>query len=166
MLNNLGWNVNVGLLFGNGVSYGSNSSSFVYIGVFIFDRDGNLIGNNIIEGYFWYNFMDSEFVKLFYVVGSYLGIKKIFVLGIGFFVYFNGMFNEVIGEYENVIYFVVDVFLDMLVMDGDCFNVYVFFMSFNYGDNYVVCWVGMGSVLYGYVGYKFFNLRFMFYIVV
>lgn len=110
--------------------------------------------------------MDSEFVKLFYVVGSYLGIKKIFVLGIGFFVYFNGMFNEVIGEYENVIYFVVDVFLDMLVMDGDCFNVYVFFMSFNYGDNYVVCWVGMGSVLYGYVGYKFFNLRFMFYIVV
>jgi hypothetical protein len=163
-LNNPGRNANAGLPLGNGVSYGSNSSSLAYTGVSTPDRDGNLTGNNIIEGYFRYNFMDSESVKLPYAVGSYLGTKKIFALGTGFFAHPNGMFNEATGEHENVTHFAVDAFLDMPVTDGDCLNAYASFMSFNYGDNYVARWAGTGSVLYGHVGYKLPNSRFMPYI--
>ncbi len=163
-LNNPGRNANAGLPLGNGVSYGSNSSSVASTGVSTPDRDGNPTGNNIIEGYFRYNFMDSESVKLPYAVGSYLGTKKIFALGTGFFAHPNGMFNEATGEHENVTHFAVDAFLDMPITDGDCLNAYASFMSFDYGDNYVARWAGTGSVLYGHVGYKLPNSRFMPYI--
>jgi hypothetical protein len=163
-LNNPGRNASAGLPLNNGTSYGSNSSSVAYTGVSTPDRDGNTTGNNIIEGYFRYNFMDSESVKLPYAVGSYLGTKKIFALGAGFFAHPNGMFNEATGEHENVTHFAVDAFLDMPVTDGDCLNAYASFMSFNYGDNYVARWAGTGNVLYGHVGYKLPNSRFMPYI--
>lgn len=163
-LNNPGRNASAGLPLGNGTSYGSNSSSVAYTGVSTPDRDGNTTGNNIIEGYFRYNFMDSESTKLPYAVGSYLGTKKIFALGTGFFAHPNGMFNEATGEHENVTHFAVDAFLDMPVTDGDCLNAYASFMSFNYGDNYVARWAGTGNVLYGHVGYKLPNSRFMPYI--
>ena len=39
-------------------------------------------------------------------------------------------------------------------------------MSFNYGDNYVARWAGTGTVLYGHVGYKLPNSRFMPYVAV
>ena len=163
-LNNPGRNANAGLPLGNGVSYGSNNSSLAYTGVSTPDREGNTTGNNIIEGYFRYNFMDSESTKLPYAVGSYLGTKKIFALGTGFFAHPNGMFNEATGEHENVSHFAVDAFLDMPITDGDCLNAYASFMSFNYGENYVARWAGTGNVLYGHVGYKLPNSKFMPYI--
>jgi hypothetical protein len=144
--------------------YGRKDSGLSYNGFAIPDADGNAVGNSIIEGYFRYNFMDGESTKLPYAVGSYLGVKKIFALGTGFFAHPNGMFNETTGEHENVTHFAVDAFLDMPVSDGDCLNAYASFMSFNYGENYVARWAGTGSVLYGHIGYKLPNSRFMPYI--
>lgn len=124
------------------------------------------VGNSIIEGYFRYNFLEGESAKLPYAVGSYLGAKKIFAVGTGFFAHPNGMFNETTGEHENVTHFAVDAFLDMPVSDGDCLNAYASFMSFNYGEDYVARWAGTGSVLYGHVGYKLPHSKFMPYIAV
>lgn len=162
-LNNPGRNNNGNLPFGNGVDFGGKSE-LTYTGVSSPDQNGNSTGNHIIEGYFRYNFLDSESTKLPYAVGSYLGTQKVLSLGTGFFAHPNGMYNTESGEHENVTHFAVDAFLDMPVTGDDCLNAYVSFMSFNYGENYVARWAGTGSVLYGHVGYKLPNSRFMPYI--
>ena len=152
----------------NGIQrdFSSRTSGLTYDGFVNPDSDGNPVGNSIIEGYFRYNFFDKESTKLPYIVGSYLGKKKVLALGTGFFAHPNGMYNEGTGEHENVSHFAVDAFLDMPITDGDCLNAYASFMSFNYGDNYVARWAGTGTVLYGHVGYKLPNSRFMPYVAV
>ncbi|MCB0584530.1 MAG: hypothetical protein KDD06_04280, partial [Phaeodactylibacter sp.] len=100
-------------------------------------------------------------IKLPYQVGTYLGAKKVFGIGAGFFAHPNGMFNNATGEHESVSHFAVDAFLDMPLSGNDCLNFYAAFMSFNYGANYVSRWAGTGTVIYGQVGYKFPNSRFM-----
>jgi hypothetical protein len=162
-LNNPGRNNNGNLPFGNGVDFGGRSE-LTYTGASSPDQNGNSTGNNIIEGYFRYNFLDSESTKLPYAVGSYLGTKKVFGLGAGFFAHPNGMYNAETSEHEDVTHFAVDAFLDMPITDGDCLNAYASFMSFNYGEDYVSRWAGTGTVLYGHVGYKLPNSRFMPYI--
>lgn len=143
---------------------GLNASSLTYDGFSNTDKEGDPVGNTIIEGYFRYNFWDTESTKLPYQVGSYLGSKKILGIGGGFFAHPNGMFDNATGEHESVTHIAVDAFLDMPLSNGDCINAYAAFMNFNYGENYVSRWAGTGNVLYGHVGYKLPNSKFMPYI--
>ncbi len=160
---NPGTNPGGNLPFNNGADFGGKSS-LTYTGASTPDENDNATGNSIIEGYFRYNFLDTESIKLPYAVGSYLGAKKILAVGTGFFAHPNGMYNEATAQHENVTHFAIDAFLDMPISDGDCLNAYASLMSFNYGDNYVSRWAGTGMVFYGHVGYKLPHSRFMPYV--
>lgn len=143
---------------------GSKGSDLEYNGFEVADEDGDPRGNAVIEGYFRYNFFDSESTKLPYAVGSYLGAKKVFGIGAGFFAHPNGMYNTASDEHENVTHLAIDAFLDMPVGSGDCLNAYVSFINFNYGEDFVSRWGGTGTNLYAQLGYKLPNSKFMPYI--
>lgn len=149
---------------GAGRDFGTANSGLTYNGSARPDKDNNPTGNSIIEGYFRYNFWDSESTVLPYHVGSYLGSKKVLNIGTGFFAHPNGMYRESDGTHENVTHLAVDAFLDMPLSEGDCLNAYASFTQFNYGENYVSRWAGTGGVFYGHVGYKVKNTSFMPYI--
>ncbi|HKK78599.1 MAG TPA: hypothetical protein VJ933_03175 [Phaeodactylibacter sp.] len=144
--------------------FGLKSSDLTYDGFLNEDQDGEPTGNTIYEGYFRYNFWDSESTKLPYIVGSYLGKKKVFALGGGFFAHPNGMYNNETLEHENVSHLAVDAFLDMPLAGDDCLNAYAAFMRFNYGDDYVSRWAGTGTNFYAQVGYKLPGSKFMPYV--
>lgn len=139
-------------------------SGLTYNGFAELNKDGDPVGNSIFEGYFKYELMDSESTKLPYMVGTYLGKKKIFALGAGFFAHPNGMYNTGTGDHESVFHFAADAFLDMPLGDDDCLNAYASFMSFNYGENYVSRWAGTGTVLYAQAGYLLPATKFMPYV--
>ncbi len=139
----------------NGISgdYGTKDSGLTYTGANNINNDGDPTGNTIIEGYFRYQLLDNESTKLPYAVGSYLGKKRIFAIGAGFFSHANGMYNEGTGEHSNVNHFAVDAFLDMPVGAGGCFNAYAALQSFDYGENYVARWAGTGTNIYAHAGF-------------
>lgn len=145
---------------------GVKDSGLTYDGFAKPDKGGGLAGNTIYEGYFRYNFLDKEPIKLPYNAGSYLGARKVFAIGAGFFAHPNGMFNNNTGEHENVLHLAADAFLDMPLAGDDCLNAYVAFMSFDYGANYVSRWAGTGAAFYGQLGYKPPASRFMPYLAV
>lgn len=143
---------------------GTRDSGLTYDGFAKPDRNGDLTGNTIIEGYFRFNFLDKESIKLPFNVGSYLGDKKVFALGAGFFAHPDGMYNNITGGHENVTHLAVDAFLDLPLAGDDCFHAYAAFMNFNYGENYVSRWAGTGSAFYGQLAYRFPHSRFMPYL--
>ena len=148
---------------GAGVDFGG-LSDLTYNGSATADANGDPTGNTIIEGYFRYSLWDQESIKLPYMVGSYLGQKKVLAFGAGFFAHPNGMYNNVSGAHENVLHLAGDVFLDIPVGDGNGLNAYASFIKFDYGDNYMSRWAGTGTNLYGQVGYYLGNSRFMPYL--
>lgn len=132
------------------------------------DTDGiaNADISNVVEGYFRYNFWDKESNKLPYAVGTYLGKKKIFNVGAGFFLHPNAIavretdptVTNPLGTFStaNVSHFAVDAFLDLPVGDqGDAVTAYATYMNFNYGDveNYINARAGTGSAAYIHAGY-------------
>lgn len=143
---------------------GDKDSGLSYDGFAVSDSDGNAVGNDIFEGYLRYNFLEAESIKLPYQVGSYLGSKKVFGIGGGFFLHPNGMYNGAAQEHVSVSHLAVDAFLDMPLGEDDCLNAYASIMSFNYGDNFVSRWAGTGTVFYGHVGYKPSGSKFMPYV--
>lgn len=147
----------------NGLTYGADTT-FAYTGVKMVDKNGDPTGNTIIEGYFRYNFMDKESIKLPYNVGTYLGTKKIFAIGAGFFAHPNGMYNKTTAEHANVMHLAVDAFLDYPFGGGNAINAYVSYMNFNYGENYVSRWAGTGTVIYGQAGLYLKSLNIMPYV--
>ena len=128
-----------------GADFGTNDSGLTYNGVLNPDRSGEPVGNAVIEGYFRYNFWDQESTKLPFAVGTYLGKKKVFGIGAGFFAHPNGMFNEQTGDHSSVSHFALDAFLDMPISSGDAINAYAAIMNFDYGDDYVSRWAGTGT---------------------
>lgn len=138
---------------GGGRDYGTKGSDLTYTGVSNPDRDGNLVGNSVIEGYFRYNFWDKESTKLPYAVGTYLGKKKVLGVGAGFFAHPKGMYSDTTATHSDVAHFAADVFLDMPTSTGGCLNAYLSFQNFDYGENYVSRWAGTGNVVYGHIGY-------------
>jgi len=148
-----------------GADFGVMDSGLTYNGVLNTDRSGDAVGNAIIEGYFRYNFWDKESTKLPYAVGTYLGGKKVFGIGAGFFAHPNGMFNEQTGDHSSVSHFALDAFLDMPTnTNGDAINAYAAVMNFDYGDNYVSRWAGTGTAFYAQVGYFIKQAKLMPYI--
>lgn len=151
---------------GAGKDYGAMDSGLTYNGVLNADRSGDPVGNAVIEGYFRYNFWDKESTKLPFAVGTYLGGKKIFSIGAGFFAHPNGMYNEQTGDHSSVSHLALDAFLDMPTSNGNAINAYAALMKFNYGDNYVSRWGGTGSAFYAQVGYFMKQAKLMPYIAI
>lgn len=151
---------------GAGKDYGFNDSGLTYNGVLNSDRSGDPMGNSVIEGYFRYNFWDKESTKLPYAVGTYLGGKKVFSIGAGFFAHPNGMYNEQTGDHSSVSHLALDAFLDMPTSSGNAINAYAAFMKFDYGENYVSRWAGTGTALYAQVGYFMKKAKLMPYIAI
>jgi hypothetical protein len=139
-------------------------SDYTYNGSINADANGDPVGNTIIEGYFRYNLWDKESTKLPYIVGTYLGKKRVLAIGAGFFAHPNGMYNATTSEHGNVMHIAGDVFLDMPVGDGNGLNAYASFINFNYGENYMSRWAGTGTNLYAQAGYYLGGARIMPYV--
>ncbi len=148
---------------GDGKDYGLNNSNLTYTGVSTPNEVGEVTGGSIIEGYFNFSFFEKESTKLPYYVGSYLGKKKVFNLGAGFFTHPDGMYNSNTGSHESVFHFAADAFLDLPTPSGGL-TAYASFTSFNYGKNYVSRWAGTGTVLYTHLGYFIRSTKLMPYV--
>jgi hypothetical protein len=113
-------------------------------------------------GYFDYNFWDEESNFLPYKVGTYMGEKKVFNIGAGFFLHPKGSVIDTGTlaapnlEGENVSMFAVDAFYDAPIgNDGSALTAYAVFQSNNYGKNYLFSAYGTGTMVYGHLGYVF-----------
>jgi len=107
-------------------------------------------------GYFEYNFLDQESNFLPYKVGTYLGTKKVFNLGTGFFLHPNGAvrFNGTTISPEDVSIFAVDAFYDApLGENKGAITAYAVYQNNEYGKDYLYSAYGTGSMLYGHIGY-------------
>ncbi|MEZ4874995.1 MAG: hypothetical protein R2793_05985 [Flavobacteriaceae bacterium] len=107
-------------------------------------------------GYFDFNILDQESNFLPFKVGTYLGTKKIFNVGAGFFLHPSGSVSLENGELkgEDVAIFAVDAFYDApLGENGSAITAYATFQSNDYGNNYLFSAYGTGSMLYGHAGY-------------
>ncbi len=148
-----------------GLLPGTTVSPLTYNGSVNPDTSGDPLGNTIVEGYFRYNFFDTESTKLPYQVGTYFGKKKVFGIGAGFFSHANAMYNNDTQQHENVFHVALDAFYDAPVGDnGNAINAYASFINFNYGENYISRWAGTGSNFYAQFGYFASSLNIMPYI--
>jgi len=112
-------------------------------------------------GYFDYHFLDQESNFLPFKVGSYLGGKRVFNVGAGFFLHPNGSVIDtgtattpnLVGE--DVSIFALDAFYDTPIgEDGSALTAYAVFQSNDYGKDYMLgSAYGTGSMFYGHVGY-------------
>ncbi len=110
-------------------------------------------------GYFDFNFLDQESNFLPFKVGSYLGTKKVFNIGAGFFLHPGGsVIADAVGnlEKEDVSIFGIDAFYDTpLGDDGSALTAYATYQSNDYGRDYLFSAYGTGSMLYSHLGYVF-----------
>lgn len=119
---------------------------------------GQKAGKNF-SGYFDFNFLDQESTFLPYKIGSYLGGKKVFNVGAGFFYHPNGsvLAGPTDGSFsgEDVAIFAVDAFYDSPVGDnGAALTVYAVYQTNDYGTNFTLGQTyETGSMRYGHLGY-------------
>jgi len=109
-------------------------------------------------GYFEYGFFQNESNFLPYKVGSYLGTKKIFNIGAGFFAHPKGSViadNSGILSGEDVKIFALDAFYDMpLGTNGGALTAYALYQNNDYGKDFTLgTTYETGSLLHGHVGY-------------
>jgi hypothetical protein len=108
----------------------------------------NVINENwATAGYAKWMFWDKESNKLPFEVGSYLGSKKVFNIGAGFYSHANASLYKTAGTtttpadstYQNHTAIGVDAFLDMPLNKekGTALSVLATFYNFNYGTNYI-----------------------------
>jgi len=121
---------------------------------------GSKAAGKTYAGYFDYHFLDQESNFLPYKVGTYLGEKKVFNIGAGFFLHPEGSVIDTGTaiapnlEGEDVSIFAVDAFYDAPIgEDGSAITAYAVYQNSNYGKNYLYGAYGTGSMLYGHVGY-------------
>ena len=89
-------------------------------------------------------------------MGTYLGTKKVFNVGAGFFFHPSGAVRLESGELqgEDVAIFAVDAFYDApLGENGAAITGYATFQSNDYGENYLYSAYGTGSMLFAHAGY-------------
>ena len=109
----------------------------------------------VTEGYFEYQFLDQESKKLPYRVGSYLGKKRVFNIGAGFFSHANGTVRIENGlpQGENVFHYALDAYYDAPLGKG-AVNAYVAYHNFDYGPGYTLgTTYGTGTSVNGQFGY-------------
>lgn len=97
-------------------------------------------GMYAFQGYVNYQFLDQESNLLPYMVGSYLGSKKVFNIGAGFFSHPDGSISlNTAGDTvtHNVNLFSADVFYDTPIGEkGASFNIYGVYYNYDFGPNY------------------------------
>ncbi|MBC5836883.1 hypothetical protein [Flavobacterium muglaense] len=109
-------------------------------------------------GYFEYGFLDAESNFLPYKVGTYLGTKKVFNIGAGFFSHPNGsVVADLAGNLtgENVNIFGLDAFYDVPVgKKGAAVTAYALYQNTDYGKNYRLgTTYETGSMIHTHLGY-------------
>lgn len=111
-------------------------------------------------GYFEYNILDQESNFLPFKVGTYLGSKRIFNIGGGFFYHPSGsvIYDDVnesfIGEDVRIV--AVDTYYEApLLGNNDAITAYATFQSNDYGTNYLYSAYGTGNMIYSHFGYLF-----------
>jgi len=140
-------------------------------------------------GYVNWMFWDKESNKLPYYVGSYLGAKKVFNVGVGFYNQPDAsLYKTADGRdsiFQNQTAIGADVYLDMPLnkAKGSALNVLATYYNFNYGTNYIRnlgilnlhstgattnSWagagnaqptIGTGSIIYVQAGYQLPKLK-------
>ena len=100
--------------------------------------------NLVYQGYFMYQFLDQESNFGPGNAGSYLGKKKVFNIGAGFYSQRNAMFHygDVAAKdtiIQNLNLFAVDVFYDAPLNKekGTAFSLYTSYSSYNFGKNFI-----------------------------
>lgn len=133
-----------------------NDGSAVYGGKRLL---GSKDAGKTFAGYFDYNFLDQESNFLPYKVGTYLGGKKVFNVGAGFFLHPNGaVVADANGNLSgnDVGIFAVDAFYDAPIGDkGSAISAYATIQSNDYGSDYLYSAYGTGNMFYTHVGYLF-----------
>ncbi|WP_338409651.1 hypothetical protein [uncultured Flavobacterium sp.] len=117
---------------------------------------GSRDAGKVYSGYFEYGFKDAESNFLPFKVGSYLGTKKIFNVGAGFFMHPKGSvsFDGTTITSHDVNIFAVDAFYDAPVgTNGSAITAYATYQSNDYGKNYLFSAYGTGSMMYAHLGY-------------
>lgn len=109
-------------------------------------------------GYFEYGFLDSESNFLPYKVGSYLGTKKVFNIGAGFFAHPKGsVVADALGNLrgEDVKIFALDAFYDAPIgNNGGALTAYALYQNNDYGKDFTLgTTYETGSLLHGQIGY-------------
>lgn len=143
----------------NGVPLSANYSS--YQGQALLRENK---GRSAIQGYAMYQFNDQEGNLLPYAVGSYLGSKKVFNIGVGFFNHADGAVSldpdstvtDLVSHDVNLLG--VDIFYDAPVGEkGAALTAYGAFYSYDFGPNYSLGGnsnlIATGNIIYGQVGY-------------
>ncbi len=147
---------------GEGKDYGGKSN-LMYTGVSEMNKRGEPTANTIVEGYFRYNFWETESNKLPYISGTYLDDKKVFAMGAGFFQHPDGMFDMETREHQAVNHYAFDAFINLPTGNG-AFTAYGSWINFDYGKNYVSRWGGTGTNLYAHLGYYWKAINMMPYL--
>ncbi len=93
-------------------------------------------------GYVEYQFLDTEANLLPFKVGSYLGTKRVFNVGAGFYTQADGTQTSIGGKLErnDIRLLAVDAFMDMPVGDkakNAAITAYSGFFNYNFGPNYL-----------------------------
>lgn len=133
--------------------YTSDINTTIYAGR---DALGSKDAGKVYAGYFEYGFNDKESNFLPYKVGSYLGTKKVFNVGAGFFLHPKGAVvnNGTELKGEDVSIFAVDAFYDAPIgSKGGAITAYATYQSNDYGEDYMYSAYGTGSMVYGHCGY-------------
>jgi hypothetical protein len=104
------------------------------------DNNGNTKWSK--AGYIEYQFLDQESNFLPYKVGTYLGTKKVFNIGAGFYSAPEGTKTSVAGEIEkhDINLFAADVFADLPVGSREkkmALTAYSVFYNYDFGPNYI-----------------------------
>lgn len=105
------------------------------------DNSGDAAG--ALSGYADYQFLDQESNLLPYRVGTYIGSKRVFNLGAGFYHQARGTRSSSatgILEKHDINLFAADAFLDMPIGDKKknmAITAYAVYYNFNYGPNYL-----------------------------
>jgi len=116
-------------------------------------------GGKVFAGYFKYEFLDAEGNLLPYLVGSYLGGKKVFNVGAGFYYHQDGAVHSMNGTDLVTLSptsFGVDVFYDSPIGEnGGAFTGYASFVNHAWGANWTggVGGVGTGSIIFAQAGF-------------
>ncbi|MFT7351669.1 MAG: hypothetical protein ACI9XR_001427 [Flavobacterium sp.] len=119
---------------------------------------GSKEAGKVFAGYFEYAFGEAESNFLPYKIGSYLGTKKIFNVGAGFFVHPKGaVVADNLGQLsgENVSFLAADVFYDKPVgKSGGAITAYALFQKNDYGKDFTLgTTYETGSLLHAHLGY-------------
>ena len=119
-------------------------------------------------GYFKYDVFDKESDKLPYLVGTYLGKKKVLSLGAGFFHHPDALAVGDLETRESVSHFAMDAFYDAPVNDDIAINALGAYYNYKYGDTDGFNTGGLvpssGSIIHGQVGVLFRKANLMPYL--